>query len=396
MQTATSTVRRSARRGATLVALIAAFLLVAASSAFALTYDPENIISNDNMRAANSMTESQVQAFLETQPGVLKSYVTEDHMGVRRKASSIIWRACQRWQISPKVMLTMLQKEQSLLTRTTLGKNTLSRAIGAGCPDANTNRYPGFGNQMYHGARLLDSYGEGNPSFPTYYEGISKRIYDDAHFGTHLHPKNLATFKLYVYNPSVGAKYPYGDLSAQAGSCTGNANFWLIYRRYFGSTFAHPRMRPVYRFRNKNNGTYLYTASIAERLRLRDRSGTWAYDGPKFSWDTSVPVSATKPMYRFFNRNTEKYSYTSSQETYEYRRSATGSRTWKYGGVAWRVSKVHEYTPKAAVIYRLRNRQTGGTFLTASKETVQTFRTKYAYKWRYEGIAFYLPRYTAP
>ncbi len=380
MRTILRPTKRHALSLAVAVVLATALLAIAASTAFAATFDPELVISNDNMRATNSMSEAQVQAFLETQPGVLKSLVTVDHMGVKRKASSIIWRACQRWQISPKVMLTMLQKEQSLLTRTTLAKNTLSRAIGAGCPDANTNRYPGFGNQMYHGARLLDSYGEGHSSFPTYYVGIKKAIYKDATYGTHLHPKNLATFKLYVYNPSI----------------PGNTNFYIIYNRYFGSPFANPRFRPVYRFRNRYNGTYLYTASIAERAKLRDNPRKWSYNGSKFSWDTSVSVSATKPMYRFYNRYTKKYSYTSSQSKYKYRRSAAGRKKWKYGGVAWRVSKVHKYTPKAAVVYRLRNRQTGGMFLTASKETVLRYRTKYAYKWRYEGIAFYLPRYTAP
>ena len=81
-------------------------------------------------------------------------------------------------------------------------------------------------------------------------------------------PKNIATLKLYVYNPSIGAKTPYGDLSSQASNLSGNASFWWLYRKYFGDTFANPAVRTVYRFREIKNGAYLYTASQSERYKL--------------------------------------------------------------------------------------------------------------------------------
>jgi hypothetical protein len=365
------------------VLLCSAALAGLASSASAATFDPELVISNDNMRAANSMSEAQVQAFLDVQPGVLKSLVTTDYAGAEgKKASKIIWQACQAWQISPKVMLTMLQKEQSLLTRTTLDKNTLSRAIGAGCPDAHTNRYPGFGQQMWNGARMLSSYGEGNPSFPTYYEGIGKTIYKDAKYGTTLHPKNLATFKLYVYNPSI----------------PGNTNFWTIYRRYFGSTFANPRMRAVYKFRKYSNGTYLYTTSLAERYRLHYTAERkhWDYYGPKFSVDTSVTSTSTVPVYRFKNKLSRKYSFTTSQAKYTARRTTTGRRIWDYQGVAFRVSRTE--TPGAVTVYRFRNRHTGAYWFTTSAAAVKYYQEHASYrrKWDFEGVAYYLPRLQVP
>jgi len=413
-------------------ALATAALFVTASAAFAATFDPLYVISDDNMRAENSMSVAQIQAFLETQPGVLKDLVARDYDKVitlskktnnlnitpdkgetPKAASRIIWEACQAWRISPKVMLTMLQKEQSLLTRTTLGSTTLARAVGAGCPgslvypDTNpvaTNRYPGFGNQIWHGARLLSSYGETNPSFPSWSAGKRIQIYNP-HFaadwvyhksGNHyIAPKNLGTYKLYVYNPSIGAKPPFGDLSGQ--SCAGNANFWKIYSKYFGSPLAHPRMRTVYRFRNRYNGTYLYTASIAERHKLKKYPRKWDYGGASFSWDTSVPVSATKPVWRFYNRSSHKYSFTSDPAKYTYRRSAKGDDTWKYGGVAWRVSTPSKYTEGAQIVYRFKNRSTGGYLLTASASTVSKLRSsRYASKWRYFGPWYYLPRYKAP
>lgn len=378
---------RSAGRLGVVALLIAVCLGASAATAFAATFDPELIISNDNMRRANSMSANDIQAFLETQSGPLKSLVTVDHAGVKRKASMIIWQASSAWDISPKVMLTMLQKEQSLLTRTTLSKNTLNRAIGAGCPDSTTNRYPGFGNQMWNGARLLDSYGEGNPSFPYYYVGISKSVY-----GGQVHPKNLATFKLYVYNPSIGAKSPYGDLSAQAGSCSGNANFWLIYRRYFGSTFANPRMLPVYRLRNRCTGSYLYTASAAERYHLAStHRKSWKLDGVVFSVDSSVPSTATVPMYRFYNLKTHRYSFVTSQSTFTSRTSATGRLTWRYQGIAFRVVRTSQ--PRSAAVWRFQNRKTHAYLLTSSTATVKKLRSsQYSSLWRYQGISFYLPR----
>lgn len=375
--------------------------------------NPELIISNDNMRDANSMSVREIQAFLETQPGPLAKLVTSDYDQLittssktpnvnltpdkgeaPKPASQIIWEACQRWQINPKVMLTMLQKEQSLLTRTTLDRNTMSRAIGAGCPNETTNHYPGFGNQMWHGARLLSIYGEGHVAFPTYYEGMTKTIYKPAVVEDwivvkkvwsskyqkyiteyYIRPKNLATFKLYVYNPSI----------------PGNTNFHNIYTRYFGSPMANPRMRPVYRFKHRTNGSYLYTSSIAERHKLRQAASAkrWAYMGTAFSWDTSVAATATVPVYRFKNKIRGTYSFTSSKKKYAARRTTAGRRTWAYQGVAYRVAR--SSSTGSMAVYQFKNRRTGGRLLTVSKATVKRLKADRR-KWEYLGRAYYLPR----
>jgi len=412
-----------ARRIATAARLSAVALVIAAGigagvcSASAATFNPELVISNDNMRDYDSMSVRDIQAFLEAQPGVLKSLVTRDYDKVitlskktsnlnitpdtgetPKPASRIIWEACRMWKINPKVMLTMLQKEQSLLTTPPKpGSTTLARAVGAGCPGSlvdpennpvATNKYPGFGNQIWHGARLLDGYGEGKngSTVRLYFPGIGYGVYG----GTHIHPKNLATYKLYVYNPSIGAKAPYGDLSDQA--CSGNANFWKIYRRYFGNPFANPRMRAIYRFRNRYNGTYLYTSSPAERYHLAAKhKKKWHLDGAAFSWDSSVTAPASVPMYRFLNKKTHKYSFTTSTTKFAARTSATGKLTWAYGGIAFRVARTS--STGALKVYRFTNRHTGGSFLTSSTRTVAKYRSyPYNLKWRYRGISFYLPR----
>ena len=398
MHHSSSAHRRSLRLFAAVVLGAIACLLFSAAIASAADFDPELILSDSTMRASDSMTAQDIQSFLNTQPGPLKSLVTTDHTGVKKPAAVIISEATKAWGISPKVMLALLQKEQSLLTRTTLATNTLSRAIGAGCPNSYTNKYPGFGNQMWNGSRLLDSYGEGKggSTIPLYHLGISRTdIYRTPNVT--IYPKNLATYKLYVYNPSVGAAAPYGDLSSQAGRTSGNANLWLIYQRYFGSPVSPPRMARVYRFKNRSNGSYLYTASVSERYKLVANSyKTWTFEGSPFSVDTSVPTLATVPVYRFYNKYTHKYSFTRSEATKSARVTTSGQRTWRFDGTAFRVANMP--SQGSVTVWQFQNRKTYACFLTTSARTVAMFRSDPAHirDWKYIGPFYYLPRVSVP
>lgn len=215
--------------------LAALFVGVLGGASIALarpTFDPTTVLSDDNMRDYNSMSAAQIQAFLNSKSGLLKNRSFARHDGGSvAPASVIIWEACQAWHINPKVMLTMLQKEQSLLTRRTLSSQTLNRAIGAGCPNRTDNRYPGFGNQMWNGARMLDGYGEEGKTTEYVKHPWTVGMTNGWTGGNRTN--TLATYKLYVYNPSLGAKLPYGDLSRHK-SLSGNANFWRLYWGYFG------------------------------------------------------------------------------------------------------------------------------------------------------------------
>jgi hypothetical protein len=242
-------------------ALVLGALAFGPASAFARTFDPTLVISDDNMRAYDSMSASQIQSFLNSKSGPLKKMSFQRHdNGSVASAAVIIWEAAQAWHISPKVLLTMLQKEQSLLTRRSLASHTLQRAVGAGCPDTGGCKYPGFGNQMWNGARMLDGYGEvgkTTPYVPVWKPGLINKF-----TGPVKSTRNLATYKLYVYNPSIGAKVPYGDLSKQSPS--GNANFWKIYWKYFGSPFATVAHQPV--GSGMATATVVLTAPYASRL----------------------------------------------------------------------------------------------------------------------------------
>jgi len=215
---------RATRRDVILRAMVAvvacAIALCAAgvTRASAATYHKDRIITDYNMRASYSMSEAEIQSFLNARPGVLKSLTTTDHVGTKMKASKIIYNATQNFNISPRVLLTMLQKEQSLLTRTTLTKTTLTRAVGAGCKDEKTNLYPGFGKQMWYACWLLSNYGEVTGVKPTTYVALWTTGTVVKCYTGNVTPENVATFKLYTYNPSF----------------EGNKNFWSIYNNYFG------------------------------------------------------------------------------------------------------------------------------------------------------------------
>jgi len=107
-------------RSWSIMAAIMVFGLIFSASAFAATFNPALVISDDNMRAYDSMSQPDIQAFLSAQTGPLKSMSFPRHdKGTSAPASTIIWEACQNYHISPAVMLTLLQKEQTLVTRTT-------------------------------------------------------------------------------------------------------------------------------------------------------------------------------------------------------------------------------------------------------------------------------------
>lgn len=403
---------------------IAAFVVAVAfaASAFAATFNPALVVSDDNFRAYDSMSQSDIQAFLNSSP-VLAGYQATDYSsGKKMLASAIIYNAAQRFHVNPRVILTLLQKEQSLLTRSkssliTNGHVTLDWALGMGCPDVDLkvpstykdcmsskchtkapgdNRFPeyrGFGKQIWAAAWSLDAYGEKNKTRPGWHHTGPKTESANWSVGTtmtvgsvKLKIMNLATFKLYTYNPSIGAKSPYGDLSSQSSNLSGNANFWYIYRKYFGDTFADPSVRPIFRLRNKGSGNYLYTKSQTERYKLVN-SGAWRYEKVAFSWDTSATTN-TSSVVRFYNRKSKQFLFTASTKDVRWYRSATQSPKWRYDGVAFNCAS----SPTSATpVYQFKNKKSGMMFFTSStgdKNSLLSATNRK--KWAFKGVGFYM------
>ncbi len=171
-------------------------------------FSPHTVITDANFRDVDSMSEQDVQNFLNAQSGTLGGYSAPDHAGVRKSTAKMIVEAARQWRISPKVILVTLQKEQSLLSDPTPSQRALDWAMGCGKADSFTNyEYQGFGNQIWDGARVLDK------NAAPWRAGIEMTI-----DGTAVFPTNASTYSLFKYTPHL----------------RGTTSFWMIYWRYFG------------------------------------------------------------------------------------------------------------------------------------------------------------------
>ncbi len=208
--------------------LIVSFLLVPFSSARAAEFNPNNIISDYELEDVDSLSQEAIQRFLE-QKGSFLAQFTEVVNGVRKPAAKIIYEEAQLYDINPKFILAMLQKEQSLITDASPSQKQLDWATGFGVCDSCSKSDPrlaplkGFYNQVSGLAEkvrknyLRDLIAIGK-TFTGWGPGTSKTTLD----GYSVTPANKATSILYTYNPYRG-----GD---RIGA---NYNFWKIWQRYF-------------------------------------------------------------------------------------------------------------------------------------------------------------------
>ena len=181
--------------------------LVAAGDLPSNQFDPTTIMSDASFRDVSG-SASEIQQFLDQQPGSLKSFRGPDHNGDVKSAAEMIAEAAVAWNVSPKVILVTLQKEQSLLARSNPGSTAMNWALGVGKTDSSTlYRYQGFGNQIWWGAATLNNNAE------RWKSGVQLPI-----DGNYISPTNGATHSLYRYTPHI----------------RGNTSFWMLYWRYFG------------------------------------------------------------------------------------------------------------------------------------------------------------------
>jgi hypothetical protein len=379
--------RLSRALGVIVAGLLLTAGILAPGVARAATFDPLNVIPYETYRASASMSAADIQAFLNTLSGPLKSVNTTDYVNPggsgnkgtpwtkgqpKKTAAVIIYEACRAWNINPKVMLSTLQKEQSLLTvSNSSNASRLIKAVGCGVygTDPKTgktiNRFPGFGNQIWNGTRVLSTY-------EVTYNWVPGKVMTGIHDAPNgkIVPKNASTFALYTYTPYYPQKL-----------------VWDVYVRYFGDPQAAPRLRPVYRFRNKSNGHYFYTASEAKRYTLiKASSGTWSYEGSTFTVDTSATANSAS-FYQLYNTRTHVYSYTAYTGTRD-KLLKTVPKQWRLDGAVCRVSLDSSGT---APVYRLQNRKTHAMLYTSSSATKKSLTAGGSHSaYSYMGVSFYL------
>ncbi|TFV83808.1 cell wall-binding repeat-containing protein [Microbacterium sp. dk485] len=232
-------------------------------------FDGGMIISDAEFFDGAAMSAAQVQAFLNDKggscvpapggPACIKDYradlpaMAADRYckavpgKARATAAEIIAAAGQACGISPRVLLVMLQKEQSLVTRTKPTTTHYDKALGQSCPDTAPcdPRAAGFVNQMYLGARQQQIYVQ-NPTWYNYRPGRVNTIQwhpDKAACGTsQVYIHNQATANLYIYTPyrpniaALAAGWGTGDDC----SSYGNRNFYNYYAQWFRGVTGAP------------------------------------------------------------------------------------------------------------------------------------------------------------
>ena len=287
----------------------------ASASSLASGFKAGAIISDQNFYNASAMTSAQVQNFLNQKVGrctigdpgrepgkaiygsvvAQKCLSNSTHDSAARSANayckafggsksesaaSIISRVAKACSVSPRVLLIMLEKEQSLVTDTWPTARQFSVAMGYACPDsgpgntANCNsNYFGFANQVYYGAWQLQVY-KAHPNNYNYkpFQTNTIQWHPNVSCGTsQVYIENWATAALYIYTPyrpnqaALDAGWGTGD----ACSSYGNRNFYQFYKTWFGTpTSTFPDVPPGANFYTEIE--WMASAGITKGVKAAD------------------------------------------------------------------------------------------------------------------------------
>lgn len=222
-------------------------------------FNPGNIISDGTFFNGNALSEQQVSTIIEQQGAscsgerCLKSmtFSTESQSadeycqaydgGPNESAAAIVYKAGKACGISQKVLLTVLQKEQHLLTATNPNDFQFKAAMGLSCPDdANCDpTYAGFFKQVYGAAKRYQYYLRHEGRYG-YHAGRLNYIQYNPNAscgGSNVYIENRATALLYIYTPYQPNAAALEAGTGEGDSCSsyGNRNFAIIYHSMFGS-----------------------------------------------------------------------------------------------------------------------------------------------------------------
>ncbi|MGN6125904.1 MAG: hypothetical protein ACTHON_05025 [Humibacter sp.] len=245
------------------------------------TFHAGLIISDAAFYNPGTMTGDQVQRFLESKPcepvdgaPCLADYRQDTpdepmqyahcaayHGEKGQRASSIIVSVARACRISPKVLVVLLQKEQSLITHPS--PYGYERATGYGCPDtaACDADYFGFFNQLYNAAWQFREYTVGGTSW-RYHVGKVPILYNPKPScgSSVVDIRNQATANLYNYTPYQPSPetVQHPDVVTDC-STFGNLNFWRLYTSWFGSPLVVPFPAQYEGCLNLTDGARCYT-----------------------------------------------------------------------------------------------------------------------------------------
>jgi hypothetical protein len=141
----------------------------------------------------------------------------------------------------------------------------------------------------------------------------------------------------------------------------------------------------VYRFRNLQNGFYLWSADENEKATIiATLANTWKYEGVAYKVNTANALNQS-PLWRFVNIRGGYYLYTANPAE-KATIIANLSGTWRYEGPAYKVSTNSSGSP----VWRFRNLQNGTYLYSADPNEKNTIVATLKTTWLLEGPAYYL------
>lgn len=234
-------------------------------------FNPSFLLSDSEFTDYLALDQDGIQHVLDR--GYLGNYLAEDVDGRLRPVSEIIWWTAQMYGINPKVLLVMLQKEQSLVEDDSPDQGQLDWALGYGvCDNCNHDtpsiqRWRGLAKQLRSASmQFTEGYlvdiEERGETVMGYGPGITTTIDD-----TLVTFANAATAALYTYTPHIH----------------GNENFVKLWSRYFGIFYPTGSL-----LQDKDTGG-VYLIQFGKKLPITSRTALYSRYNPNMI----IPVDRT-------------------------------------------------------------------------------------------------------
>ncbi len=203
-------------------ALASLMFIAAALPAQANVFNPHLIISDDEIRRSDSMDYSAILSFLSARGTLAEKFDVDPMDGLLKNVPQIIDDAAKRYGVNPKYIISLMEKESSVVSATKPTKKQLDWATGYalcdGCRRKNATavKNQGLAKQIDAGAGFIKWFfdnvdqmrGLSKPGVPQYLKQSK----------TTVTPINTATAALYSYTPHL----------------QGNRLLWSIWNRWFG------------------------------------------------------------------------------------------------------------------------------------------------------------------
>ena len=223
-----------------LITILIVVFLISPLTASARVFDPNNIITDNDLHNSNALSRTAIQKFLESKNSVLAT-VTSVVEGVPKLVSEMVYEIGKQYGISQKFLLAKLQQEQGLIEKTKASQKKLDWATGYSCFNRRCNeKYRGIYKQLDAAADTQRIYTEKGKSSGYFgYEVGKESTTKDK---KKVKPVNQATTNLYIYTPYQGSLSGIG----------GNFFFWRVWSQYF----TEKKYPDGALLKNQNTGTY--------------------------------------------------------------------------------------------------------------------------------------------